>query len=800
MRLTRLQDLAIGEAIPDGLIYWGPGGEQLRVDALEQDVFRVRYLADGGVRLGRTWMITDEGGTVPREGRQREDMGRFSGGGVVDAGGRVLRTDTLAVAVDDRTGGLSWSVGGVMFAADLPRRGYVRDRAGTGVYHYMQLRDDACFYGFGERAGGLNKRGYRMEMRNLDAFGYSARNSDPLYKHFPVYIAYLPELEIAYGMVYDNLATTVFDMGREIDAIWGPFVSYYAANGDVDYYLLYGPTIEAVVEKIGWLTGYPFLPPRWTLGYLGSTMSYTDSPDAQEQLKQFAELTRQHAIPCDGFHLSSGYTTDADGNRNVFTWNRDRIPEPSEMVARFHEADIHLMANVKPYILEMNPHYGACATGGYFVGDADTGEPFVDRFWSGGAYESAKGAYLDFTSAAGYGWWQAQLQRQLFGYGVDVIWNDNNEYAIWDDAVVCDGFGAAFSIGLGGRPLQTLLMAHASYRATMAHAPGLRPFVLSRSGCPGVQRYAQTWSGDNSTSWETLKYNIPMGLGMGLSGAPNTGHDVGGFHGPRPEPELFVRWVQNGIFHPRFTIHSWNTDGTVNEPWMYPAMLPFIREALQFRYRLLPYLYSLFHEAHRTGHPIIRPTVYHYADDRMTHDQSFEFMLGRWLLVASVLEPGARIREVYLPGGVGWYDFHTGFLYDGGQSITVEAPLDRVPLFVPAGGMIPMGPPMRHTGDEPDRWRRLCVFPGVAGTTTAITWYEDDGISRDGPVALVEVTMVCVGGRIRLGVDVDESGYRLPYRELTVVLPPGEGREVVVEGFSYDEEGTIDRRVVTVQL
>jgi alpha-glucosidase len=207
-------------------------------------------------------------------------------------------------------------------------------------------------------------------------------------------------------------------------------------------------------------------------------------------------------------------------------------------------------------------------------------------FWGG------EGSHLDFTNPAAYAWWQEHVTQALLDNGIDAMWNDNNEYEIWDDEARCHGFGEPTRIGLL-RSVQTLLMVRASYEAQRAARPDERPFVLSRSGCPGIQRYAQTWSGDNFTSWETLRYNIPMGLGLSLSGVPNTGHDVGGFYGPRPEPELFVRWVQNGIFHPRFCIHSYNTDGTVNEPWMYPEVLPIVRDLIQFRYRLIPYLYTL---------------------------------------------------------------------------------------------------------------------------------------------------------------------------------------------------------------
>jgi alpha-glucosidase len=218
--------------------------------------------------------------------------------------------------------------------------------------------------------------------------------------------------------------------------------------------------------------------------------------------------------------------------------------------------------------------------------------------------------------------------------------------SFWDDEARCAGFGEPFRVA-HARPLQTLLMTRASYEAQKEYRPDKRPYLISRSGCPGIQRYAQTWSGDNQSNWETLKYNIPMGLGLSISGAPNTGHDVGGFCGNAPSPELFVRWVQNGVFHPRFTIHSYHADGSVNEPWMYPEVLPIIREWIEFRYRLIPYLYTLLFESTQTGHPIIRPMVYAFPGDPKCQTESFDFMLGPSLLVASVLQDGSA-----LPPGV----------------------------------------------------------------------------------------------------------------------------------------------------
>ena len=267
-----------------------------------------------------------------------------------------------------------------------------------------------------------------------------------------------------------------------------------------------------------------------------------------------------------------------------------------------------------------------------------------------------------------------------------------------------------------------------------------------------------------------------MGLGLGLAGMPNHGHDVGGFWGDAPDPELFLRWVQHGIFQPRFTIHSWRADGTANEPWMHPEVLPLVRAAIQFRYRLIPYLYTLLYESTQTGHPITRPFVYAFPDDPACHAESFDFMLGPNLLVASILAPGQRERSVYLPAGPRWCDFYTGAWHDGGQTVAAAAALSHIPLFAPAGAMIPLGSVMRHVGAQPDA-RTLLLFPDRTGVST-MTWVEDDGHSlayQRGEVTTVTATLTAAEEYVTVAVSVS-GGYPLPYAAITVILPPGDTR------------------------
>ena len=713
----RILDLsAVSLAGQDGptLTYRGTRGERVTLSVLEHDLIRVRHEPDGAPRLERTWLIVDTDGDTPREGRLRDDLSPFSLPAYTfaqDGPVHHLHTERLHLTIHTDRLALEWADGADRrFAADLAMHAYAYDARGQAVWHYLERATTEHYYGFGEKAGPLDKHGQRLRMLNLNAFYYDAETSDPLYKHWPFYITYVPELDIAYGLLYDNLATSVFDLGREINGLWGPHRYYQADGGDLDYTLIYGPTIPEVLAKFARLTGKPCLPPRWTLGYWGSTMRYTEAPDAHDQLRRFIALCQQHDIPCDGFHLSSGYTTDDQGRRHVFQWNRAKLPDPAAMVADFHAAGMHLSANIKPYLLRSNPGYAEVAARQGFIQDADGSGPEPVQSWSGGIYQTEDAAYVDFTSAAGFDWWAEKATEALLDYGIDALWNDNNEFEVADDEARCDGFGEPLPAGLT-RPLHTLLMGRSSFEAARRHHPNQRPYVVTRAGVPGVQRYAQTWSGDNVASWHTLRWNQPMGLGLSLSGFPNTGHDVGGFCGDPPEPELFLRWVQVGIFTPRFTIHSIGLGGQATEPWMYPELLPLVREAIRLRYRLIPYLYSLLFASTQTGQPIMRPLVYAFPHDPRCRTELFDFLLGPSLLIAPVLDPDVRAREVYLPAGTDWCDFHTGAWHAGGQVIEAAAPLERIPLFVAAGGLIPTGKVMRHTGAELDDVREVLAFP-----------------------------------------------------------------------------------------
>lgn len=702
-------------------------GDLVHLFVLEEDIIRVLVLPGGQLDQPRTFAIAPGAEDVAQDGRNRFDLVGFTlPEFALEADTESLRIETAAIRLTIRLAGFfcSWALrlGNEWrpVASDRPTQAYNFGWWDDRVYHYLRRERGEKYFGLGERAGDMDRAGKRYRLTNVDAMGYSARTSDPLYKHIPFYTTCRPEAGLAFGLFYDTLADCVFDFGKELGNYHGPYRLFAADHGDLDYYFIAGPRIDQVAPRFTWLTGRPAFMPRWGLGYSGSSMAYTDAPDAETRMAEFLERCAEHDILCDSFHLSSGYTSIGD-KRYVFNWNRSKFPDPATLAQTYLAKGVRLCANVKPCLLHDHPHFAEAAQLGLLVADGK-GEPSFVQFWDG------IGAYLDFTNPKTLAWWKAKVKETLLDYGVAATWNDNNEFEILGDNALANGFGEPRP-ARECKPLQSLLMMRASRDAQKEHAPEKRPFLISRSGVAGMHRYAQTWSGDNSTSWETLKYNLKMGLGLALSGVSNTGHDIGGFSGPTPDPELFVRWVQFGVFMPRFCIHSWHEDGRVNEPWMYPQTTPFVRDLIKLHYRLIPYLYDLLWRYHHDYEPMVRPTFFDFPDDPHCWLECDEMMVGRILLAAPVVEPGQVHREVYLPSGAHWYDFWSGEVFEGGKTITRPAPWSQPVLFAREGCAIPVNVAVQTFAARADR-RGFMVFPPAGSGTFTSENFEDDGESE----------------------------------------------------------------------
>ncbi|HTS91274.1 MAG TPA: glycoside hydrolase family 31 protein [Stellaceae bacterium] len=742
---------------------------------------RVVFIPASGFREGRSWMVSLGADDVPWEGRDRLDVadGAPVPFEVATAEDRVtLTSEGLSIEIGLAALSIRWRrPDGAVFASDRTSRAYAFGRHQPRLLHAMARHPDDRYYGLGDKTGALDLRGRRLRTVMTDALGFDPATGDPLYKHWPFLIVRDGETGTFYGILYDNLVAATFDLGCEHSNYYGLYRSYEAEDGDLDYTLIAGPSLVEVIAGFARLTGRMAFGPRWSLGFAQTAMALADAPDAQERIAGFVDRCAGEAVPISSFHFGSGYTM-IGRRRYVFNWNRQKFPEPQRLMAKFKAAGMHVVANLKPCLLEDHPRFSEATKAGALIADATTGKPATSQFWDG------EGAHLDFTGRAGIEWWQRGLREQILAMGIDSAWNDNNEYELWNEDARCEAFGHAAPLELV-RPAQALLMTRASIEEQARIKPAERPFTVTRAGCPGIQRYAQTWSGDNSTSWASLRWNLRTGLQMSLSGMFNIGHDVGGFSGPVPSPELLVRFTQSGLLHPRFIMNSWKADGTVTTPWLHAESLPAIRWAIRLRYRLMPYLYSLYRRAFETSEPIIRPTFFDFGSDSATFADSDELMLGPNLLGAPVVEEGARERRVYLPRGpTGWYDFASEAWYRSGETVTLAAPLERLPLLVPEGAILPLtAEPVDFSRlhDEPSRCMR--IFPAKGAGHSQFTLYEDDGIGlgyRDGDFARLTFDLQSDAQAIRLRLK-KEGGYRLPYDRISIAVPAGERRRVLLD-------------------
>ena len=633
-----------------------------------------------------------------------------------EEGKTVLVAGNTKIEIDEGDLCLTASRNGRVIHRDVPGRAYRVDRLGR-LEHSFTVDGYRHIYGLGEKSGELNRyeRSFTMDMR--DAIGYDARRTDPLYKHIPFIIRRDTQKNLWHGLFYDAPCCGEYDLGAERSGYWPRYCRISLETDRMDYYILLGEGMQEIVRLYTDLTGKTAMPPLASIGHMASTMYLTElDANCDQAIEHFISQLHQKGFGCDGYHLSSGYTSIA-GKRYVYNWNDKRFPQPEQFIRGLTEKGFLLSPNIKPAMLTDHPLYEEFAAAGAFLSNAKTGKPYTTRYWGGMA------SHIDMLSEAGRETWKRHMKLALLDRGMNAIWDDNNEYELDDDnARTAGDERPVWQI----RPAFSNEMARAAHEAIAETTPDLRPYILTRSGYAGIQRYAQTWAGDNRSEWSALKYNIPIMLGMSVSGVANQGCDIGGFAGPSPDGELFLRWVQNGIFQPRFCLHSCNDDNTITLPWSYEEYTDDVRKAFELRYALSPYFYSLMRRANVTGDPIMRPMAYAF-DDAELADESFQFMVGDALLVANVVEQGERTKTVRFPKGCDWFALDTHECYTGGQTVTVDAPLSRIPVFYKAGSIVPMTAPALQL--RPEGVEKLQLL-AEGSMPCSFTLYQDDGVSR----------------------------------------------------------------------
>lgn len=596
--------------------------------------------------------------------------------------------------------------------------------AGGRVRARFTFPGEQHFYGLGQGGGRLDRLGQARHLWNSH-LGHGPGSDIGI----PLLIS-----SRGYALFFDCTSDATLAVGRSDN---GVRLDYTAAAPGLTWYFLIAPDLRGLMGEIAELLGRAPLPPRWALGFLQSTRHFHDT----DELRRLPRTIREKRIPCDALIYLSTYGDALGWNRGVghLEFQPTLWPDPGALLAEARAQRFEVIMHEYPVLHEQSPLFAEAEGRGYLL---STG---YERQTGGAANYRQGQRHLDFSNPEVRAWWWA-AHRALVGLGIGGWWLDGGE-----------GPPAAATLAAGdGTRLHNVYdrLRHQAFAEGEAAArPDQRVFLLCRSGAAGMQRFgATTWTGDVNNDFPTLDAQIPLGLNTGLSGVPYWGTDVGGFFHAVPETgELYARWFQLGAFSPIFRSHGWVWREHV--PWAHgPEVEAICRRYAELRYRLLPYTYTLAWQAHTGGLPLMRPLVLNYADDPRTWTLDHQYLWGDDLLVAPVTREGATAWPVYLPRG-GWFDFWTGERHQGPRGVTLAAPLERLPLLVRAGAILPLGPVVQHTGERPLDDVTLQIYPeGVS----RFELYEDDGRTnayRRGQYALTAITCDAQPHRIAVRVE-----------------------------------------------
>ncbi len=607
--------------------------------------------------------------------------------------------------------------------------GFASDAAGLNlVTASFHLRPDEHFFGLGEKFTPLDKVGQRIVSWTQDAFGSTSERS---HKNIPFLMS-----TRGYGLLLNSGARITWDMG--VTSCQSYTVAVEAESFDA--YVIYGSSMEAILERYTLLTGRSPVPPKWTFGlWLSSTGAYRD----QATIERLVDGLETHNIAADVIHVDTWWMkwrTYCD-----FRWDRIAFPDVEGFIAGLKQKGLKISLWEHPYISVESDLFEVGKENGYFL-KRPNGEVYVIdyglslaprpdgviRIATADTSWNAQVAIIDLTNPRAYAWFQ-DLHRPVLRMGVDAFKTDFGEDVPPD---------AVFSSGQTGETMHNLyplLYNQCVYEVTQQELG--YGMVWSRSGTAGNQRYPVCWSGDPAADFDSLACTIRGGLSIGLSGVPFWSHDIGAYRG-MPSSRLYVRWAQFGLFCSHSRMHG----DSAREPWFFDQkIVDIVRDYVNLRYSLFPYLYSSSHEASRTGMPVIRAMPLMFPQDSNTYGQDLQYMFGPWLLVAPIYDEGDS-RRVYLPEGE-WVDYWTRQIHRGPISITVNAPLNILPLFVRRGAIIPK---MQAARRIPQGTIDPLVVEVYVDSQMAYRFYEDESVTEfRGQLSDERFSLRWTGGSVR---------------------------------------------------
>ncbi len=568
-----------------------------------------------------------------------------------------------------------------------------------------------------------------------------------------------------YGIYFDDTYKARFD----IDSARSSVLTYAAYGGELSYFLISDSNLAEVLSDYTWLTGRAPLLPKWSYGYIQSKFGYHDLEAAREMTHRM----RNDGIPCDAFVLDLYWFK----HMGDFAWDKTHWPDPAKITSEFLSQGFKTIVISEPYVMANSLNYDDGIRNGYFAKDS-TGNYFaITNWWSSGR----DAGVVDVTNPAARNWWYGKY-LSIFNSGVTGLWTDLGEPER-------DYPGMQFYAGpdLKIHNIYNFMWAQLIFEGYNKSFPNRRLFNLTRSGYAGIQRFnAVNWSGDVSKTFGGLAVQLPFLLNMGMSGITYENSDIGGFGTGKTTPELYTRWMEFGTFCPVMRAHGYEGDNQT-EPWAFgPETENIIKKMIELRYSLSPYNYTVAHNAYVTGIPMARPLVMIYPDDPNVYNESSSYMWGDDFLVAPVTTSNQTVQSFYLPKGK-WINYWNDVVYEGGDTISVPAPIDEIPLFVKAGSIIPMQPVPDFLDDHSSDTIMLAVYPDQNQNSRAVL-YEDDGLSLDyqrGAFATTsfDQTMESTDGSVSLTINIGasegkyngKSGHKLYICEIhRIEGPPGE--------------------------
>ena len=759
-------------ALPNGIDVRS-GSAREEITALRDDVLRIRVSRTDELPEDASWAVLAEAR------RSSVAVTPIATDAVIGFSTQALRVEidrsTLELTLRDASGKI------------LQQDARPVTYSGSAFRISKKMPLDEHYFGLGDKTGPLDRRDESFTLWNTDAYRFQ-ESTDPIYKAIPYVLTY--RAGVACGFLLDNTWRSNFDFGKSSRDTY----SFGAENGPLDEYFFYGPSPRQVVETYAWLTGKPPLPPLWTLGYQQSRYSYYP----QSRVLQVAARLRSDRIPTDSIYLDIDYQQDY----RPFTVNKKYFPDFPGMIRKLNAENFHTVAITDLHIANYPNHgyapYDTGIAGDEFVKNPD-GSVFTGRVWPGPA------VFPDFTQARTRVWW-GNLSRDFYSMGIAGFWNDMNEPSVFDSPTKTMPLDVVHRIDEPGFRTRTATHAEihnvygmensrATFEGLLALHPDERPFVLTRASYAGGQRYAATWTGDNSSSWNHLRMTTPMLENLGLSGFAFSGADVGGYAGT-PSTDLLTKWMEVAAFQPIDRDHTEKGSGD-QEPWIGgPQQEAIRRHFIETRYHLMPYLYTLAEEASRTGLPLVRPLFLEFpnaASDRHPLDveltASAEFMLGPDLLIAPAPWPDQlEDYPVELPSR-DWYDFWSGAKIPAPPpppppsehdpvnpaaaplTVTAHAELAALPVYVRGGTILPMQPLVQSTNETPHGALELRVYPGDAGEGRACggNLYLDDGKTmayRHGDFLRMSFTCSASAGTLHIHIGAHEGTFPAWWKQI----------------------------------